>query len=41
MAVTEKVDFDSLATADPKEAEAIYKGILQGDSLGYSPSVGD
>ncbi|KAF9789771.1 PCI domain-containing protein [Thelephora terrestris] len=29
MTTTEKVDFDSLATADPKKAEAIYKGILQ------------
>ena len=39
MAVTEKVDFDSLAAADPKEAEAIYRRILQGDSLECSPSV--
>ena len=31
MVTTEKADLDSLATADPKEAEAIYKSILQGN----------
>jgi len=33
MATTEKVDLDSLAATDPKNAEAIYKEILQGNTL--------
>ena len=33
MATTEKVDLDSLAAADPKKAEAIYKNILKGLQL--------
>ena len=35
MAATEKVDLNSLATTDPKKAEAIYKSILQGQLLAY------
>ena len=31
MVATEKADLDSLATTDPKKAEAIYKSILQGN----------
>ena len=31
MVATDKVDPDSLAATDPKQAEAIYKSILQGN----------
>ena len=38
MTTTERVDLDSLAATDPKEAEAIYKSILQGSYL-YLTSI--
>ena len=39
MTTIEKVDLDSLAGSDPKQAEAMYKSILQGTPV-FRVSVG-